>query len=262
MVEIHRVGWLSTGSRVDTVYFQVTSFDQIHVGKLRNNFQGLLWKYMHITFKNWDTFTTFYDTCLKQEAQGHDSLTWLKQLLHICRCHVQNILPVLPQQLRHKFDCSVKGQRIIIWTNLVDLESLMLYTKIQRQSFLLYGEDVLPDMGRVAKTISTNCQYQFNRRPHKKSGENWLTETCIFKTKKWRPRSGVFAKKICVTLKRDIGVKFTKSNSVVLRLHKCTIPTNTRNKLPRRHPRGWFGRNSLPKLADLSILSWGRSGNV
>ena len=36
----------------------------------------------------------------------------------------------------------VKGQpTTIIWTNLVDLESLMLYTKIQPQSFLGFGEE-------------------------------------------------------------------------------------------------------------------------
>ena len=36
----------------------------------------------------------------------------------------------------------VKGQpTIIIWTNLVDLESLMPYTKIQPQSFLDSGEE-------------------------------------------------------------------------------------------------------------------------
>ena len=35
----------------------------------------------------------------------------------------------------------VKGQpTIIIWTNLVDLESLMLYTKFQPHSFLGSGE--------------------------------------------------------------------------------------------------------------------------
>ena len=36
----------------------------------------------------------------------------------------------------------VKGQfTVIIWTNLVDLESSMLYTKIQSQSFLGSGEE-------------------------------------------------------------------------------------------------------------------------
>ena len=36
----------------------------------------------------------------------------------------------------------VKGQpMIIIWTNLIELESLMLYTKIQTQSFLDSGEE-------------------------------------------------------------------------------------------------------------------------
>ena len=36
----------------------------------------------------------------------------------------------------------VKGQPTIIWLNLVDLESLMHYTKIQLQSFLGSGEDL------------------------------------------------------------------------------------------------------------------------
>ena len=37
---------------------------------------------------------------------------------------------------------ATEGQpRIIIWTELVDLESSMLYTKIQPQSFLGSGED-------------------------------------------------------------------------------------------------------------------------
>ena len=36
----------------------------------------------------------------------------------------------------------VKGQpRIIIWTNLVDLKSMMLYTKIQSWSFFGFGEE-------------------------------------------------------------------------------------------------------------------------
>ena len=36
----------------------------------------------------------------------------------------------------------VKGQStIIVWTNLVDLESMMLYTMIQPQSFMGSGEE-------------------------------------------------------------------------------------------------------------------------
>ena len=36
----------------------------------------------------------------------------------------------------------VKGQpRVIIWKKMVDLESMMLYTKIQPQSFLGFGEE-------------------------------------------------------------------------------------------------------------------------
>ena len=53
----------------------------------------------------------------------------------------------------------VKGQpRVIIRTNLVDLESMMLYTKIQPRSFLGSGEEdfqvFLPYMGMVAILIN------------------------------------------------------------------------------------------------------------
>ena len=55
--------------------------------------------------------------------------------------NTMQLLPVLPQQQGHKSDL-IKGQPgIVIWTNLVDFESLMLYTKIQPQSFLSSGED-------------------------------------------------------------------------------------------------------------------------
>ena len=54
----------------------------------------------------------------------------------------------------HKFDHTVKRSKVIIWTNLVDTESPMLYTKIQPQSFLSSGEEdcksVLPYMGMAA----------------------------------------------------------------------------------------------------------------
>ena len=80
----------------------------------------------------------------KQEAHGphftHLSKTAIAYLQMSC-----NILPVLPQQLGQKFDRAVKTVKghpwIIIWTSLVDLASLMLYTKIQPQSFLGSGED-------------------------------------------------------------------------------------------------------------------------
>ena len=51
-----------------------------------------------------------------------------------------NILPVFPQQLgEKKWQCGKKVKdhpRIIIWTNLVDHASPILYTKILPQSFL------------------------------------------------------------------------------------------------------------------------------
>ena len=51
--------------------------------------------------------------------------------------------PGLPQQLGHEFDHTIKRSKssIIISINLVDFESLMLYTKIQPQSFLSSGEE-------------------------------------------------------------------------------------------------------------------------
>ena len=68
---------------------------------------------------------------------------------------------------------------VTIWTNLVDLESSMLHTMIQR--FLGCGEEllsVLPYTGMAVMlfgTIWTNWQYSFNRRPHMKFGENCLS---------------------------------------------------------------------------------------
>ena len=64
----------------------------------------------------------------------------------------------------------------IIWTNLVDLEFPMLYTKIQPQSFLdskdfkcftIFGHGGHLDKWRG--TIPTNCN-PFDRRPNVKSG--------------------------------------------------------------------------------------------
>ena len=84
---------------------------------------------------------------------GHDLLTWLKQLLHICKCHatifstaIASGIQILPYR---KY---VKGHpSIIIWTNVVDFEFPILYIKIQAQSFLSSWEEdfksVLPYMG-------------------------------------------------------------------------------------------------------------------
>ena len=58
----------------------------------------------------------------------------------------------------------------------------MLYTKMQTQSFLGYGEYflniLLPSMGMAVilfngGAIRINCQYLLDRRLHVKSGENW-----------------------------------------------------------------------------------------
>ena len=76
----------------------------------------------------------------KQEAHGprfaHLNETDMEFLQMTC-----NIYPVLPQQLGHKFDRAVKNQSSSKHHHL-NLESLMLYTKIQPQSFLSSaGED-------------------------------------------------------------------------------------------------------------------------
>ena len=73
----------------------------------------------------------------------------------------------------------IKGQpTIIIWTNLVDQESPMLYTKDLAQSFLDFGEECLPYVGMEA--ISFNGSEPFEQikifvtsRSHVKSGENY-----------------------------------------------------------------------------------------
>ena len=80
---------------------------------------------------------------VKQETHG----PWFAHLSKTAIAYLQmpcNILPTLPQQLVTEiWQChkKVKGHpRIIIWINLVESASLMLYTKIQPQSFLGSGE--------------------------------------------------------------------------------------------------------------------------
>ena len=87
----------------------------------------------------------------------------------------------------HILPCHEKviGQpAIITGTNLVDLQSPMVYTKIQSQSFLgsggadFKGFTIYGYGGHLVQwcsTICTNCHYPFNRRPHIKSDENWLS---------------------------------------------------------------------------------------
>ena len=110
--------------------------------------------------------------------------------------NAMRLLPVLLQQLGHKFDLTKKANghpSIIISTNLVAFESLMLYTKIQPQSFLSSGEkrfsSVLPYMGMTV--ILSNGADTFEqivnilsteRRPHVnyvKSSENCFKEEDI-----------------------------------------------------------------------------------
>ena len=95
-----------------------------------------------------------------------------------------NILPVLHLEIEHKSDCAIRKIKdhpnIIIWANLVDPESSMLYTKIQPQSFFGSAEKEFkcfyhisewrPSCSRC-RSIWTNCQNPFDRKPHLKSGE-------------------------------------------------------------------------------------------
>ena len=85
----------------------------------------------------------------------------------------------------HIWPCckKVKGHpRIIIWTNLVDLASPILYTKSflgsGKKIFKVYFFTIYVHCGHFVQwrgTMWTNCQYPFDRRPHVKSGENWLS---------------------------------------------------------------------------------------
>ena len=81
--------------------------------------------------------------------------------------------------------CRKKVKRqltVIIWTNLVDLESMMLYTKIRPLSFLGSGdEDFLMFYHiwtwRSSKLMDRDHLYKFqssfNRRLHMRFEENW-----------------------------------------------------------------------------------------
>ena len=127
-----------------------------------------------------------------KRPMGHSLLYWEKQLLHIYKCQctilsaILSVLP-LPGAIRTPiwpFHKKVKGHpSLIIWTNLADLESPMLYSKIQPQSFLSSGESVFTIYGHGSqlvqwcRTIWTICQYRFNRRPHVKSGESWSSDS-------------------------------------------------------------------------------------
>ena len=79
----------------------------------------------------------------KQEPHG----TQFTHLSKIAIAYLQmpcNILPVLPQQLGTEIGQCRKNKGnpwITIWTNLVDLASSMLYTKIQPLSFIGSGEE-------------------------------------------------------------------------------------------------------------------------
>ena len=61
---------------------------------------------------------------LNKKAHGNDSLTWVKQPVHICRCYATRFQYCTETRTQLGTRCKkVKGYpRIIIWTNLVDLE--------------------------------------------------------------------------------------------------------------------------------------------
>ena len=82
---------------------------------------------------------------------------------------------------------------IIIWTNLVDLESSMLYTKIQPQGLFGSGEEDFKCFYHIwhgghfvwwCGTIWSNWQYPSDRRSYEKSGKiaQTFSEKKTFKT--------------------------------------------------------------------------------
>ena len=76
------------------------------------------------------------------------------------------------------FDHAVKSQpRVIVWTNLVDLETRMLYTKIQAQSFLGSGEKdfevFLPYMGMASILLKGSIVLKNRHFLSKKGLINW-----------------------------------------------------------------------------------------
>ena len=96
-------------------------------------------------------------------------------------CHV---LPVMPQQLGHK-DRTVKSLQVILGSSfekkLTDfvpnaiyqdsaLELSSFWRRIFLSVFTIYGHS--SHLVQWSRTIRTNCQYPFNRRPLVKYGEN------------------------------------------------------------------------------------------
>ena len=97
-----------------------------------------------------------------QQRQNKRPMAHGPQFAHLIKtafAHLPcNILPILPPQLVHNFDHTIKEVKghpsLIILTNLVNLESSTLYTKIQPKSLLRTGEEdfylVLLYMGMAA----------------------------------------------------------------------------------------------------------------
>ena len=74
----------------------------------------------------------------------------------------------------------VKGQpTTIIWINLVDLSPLCYIPRFSLYAFLVLEKKILCVFtvyrhgGHLVQWRGTNCQYPFDRRPHRKSGENY-----------------------------------------------------------------------------------------
>ena len=78
---------------------------------------------------------------MEQDAHGPQFAHLIKTAIAV---NAMQFLAVLPQQLGHIFDHTIKKVKghpsIIISTNLEDFESLMLYTKVQPKTFLSSGE--------------------------------------------------------------------------------------------------------------------------
>ena len=107
----------------------------------------------------------------KQEAHGRQFAHLIKTAITYLQMPC-NILPVLPQQLGHKVDHTIKRLTVI----LIDLESPVLYThsdskfswywRIRFLSlFTIYGHG--SHLVQWCKTIWTNCQHPFYRNMKK-----------------------------------------------------------------------------------------------
>ena len=104
-------------------------------------------------------------------------LTWVKPITYLQKpC---NFLPVLPQQLRHNLDRTIKRSKVILGSSFEHIESRYNKPRFSLKAFLVLEKNVfyhiwvwLPFCS-VVKNHWINCQYPSDRRPHAKSSENW-----------------------------------------------------------------------------------------